>query len=310
MNLVTCGAQATIPIVARARAASPTSPTREIVSTIASRSRRPRARARTSTSSRPPRPRGAGVDRRRRRGEGDHHPQPGRPADHDAQHRLRARSPSPTRRRSRRPSPPRSPSVAAYVPGYRLKIGAARSPTASSRVLVEVEGAGDFLPPYAGNLDIMTARRGAGRRAARRGVARTEPRAPDRRHDAARRLARGPPPVRASRSRPSRGRSTRPACGRSRSATATASAASSIQYGRAAHPDAELLGGRRGASSSGPGSRSRSCPAIGTQAGPRGGPRGRRQRRARRRRVCTEADIGDPAPAAGARARDARALGS
>ena len=53
--------------------------------------------------------------------------------------------------------------VQQYVPGDRLlrppQFDAGFTPDGRGRVaiFVEVEGAGDFLPPYAGNLDIMTA---------------------------------------------------------------------------------------------------------------------------------------------------------
>ena len=54
--------------------------------------------------------------------------------------------------------------VQAYVPGYRLKnepVFEVRDTPEGKRTLIvtllEVTGAGDFLTPYAGNLDIMTA---------------------------------------------------------------------------------------------------------------------------------------------------------
>lgn len=57
--------------------------------------------------------------------------------------------------------------ISAYVPGYRLKaepiieqdhfVTPGGPVAARAVVLLEVEGAGDYFPPYAGNLDIMTA---------------------------------------------------------------------------------------------------------------------------------------------------------
>ncbi|MBC6448280.1 acetaldehyde dehydrogenase (acetylating) [Actinokineospora xionganensis] len=160
VNLITCGGQATIPIVAAVSRVVPVSYA-EIVATVSSASAGPGTRANidefTRTTSR-----GIEVVGGAERGKAIIVLNPSDPpmvmrdtifcaipedADTDkiaqSVHDMVAE-------------------VATYVPGYRLLSDPQFDPSddggpARVTVFVEVEGAGDFLPPYAGNLDIMTA---------------------------------------------------------------------------------------------------------------------------------------------------------
>jgi acetaldehyde dehydrogenase len=159
VNMVTCGGQATIPMVYAVSRVVPV-PYAEIVATVASKSAGPGTRANidefTRTTSQAIEACG-GVDR----GKAIIVLNPAEPplimrdtifceipsdADHDAiDASIREVAAY----------------VQTYVPGYRLRVDPqfSVSPDGSHRVavFVDVEGAGDFFPPYAGNLDIMTA---------------------------------------------------------------------------------------------------------------------------------------------------------
>jgi acetaldehyde dehydrogenase len=174
VNMVTCGGQATIPIVAAISRVVPV-PYAEIVASIASKSAGPGTRANIdefteTTASAIEQVGGA------QRGKAIIILNPAEPPliMRDTVFVLVA-APNPATHAEIRQSVEKMvDDVAAYVPGYRLKQqvqiaeipadqpvhtlleqGAAR-PTHQVSVFLEVEGAAHYLPAYAGNLDIMT----------------------------------------------------------------------------------------------------------------------------------------------------------
>jgi acetaldehyde dehydrogenase len=165
LNLITCGGQATVPIVAAVTRVTPV-PYAEIVSTVASRSAGPGTRQNIDEFTR--RTAQGLVDiGGARLGKAIIVLNPAEPPI-IMRNTVYCALTDDTDREAVAASIERMVAeVATYVPGYRLKSspvlekGPFRTPGGEvpGRVttLLEVQGAGDFLPPYAGNLDIMTA---------------------------------------------------------------------------------------------------------------------------------------------------------
>ncbi|OPX06670.1 acetaldehyde dehydrogenase (acetylating) [Gordonia sp. i37] len=174
VNMVTCGGQATIPIVAAISAEAPV-PYAEIVASIASASAGPGTRANidefTETTSAAIVAVGGAA-----RGKAIIILNPADPPliMRDTVFALIEAPDVATRESIRESIATMVAAVSAYVPGYRLKqevqiaevpadqtvetllpLGATR-PTHQVSVFLEVEGAAHYLPAYAGNLDIMT----------------------------------------------------------------------------------------------------------------------------------------------------------
>ncbi|WP_421617071.1 acetaldehyde dehydrogenase (acetylating) [Brevibacillus sp. TJ4] len=154
INLITCGGQATIPIVHAINRVSPVQYA-EIVATIASKSAGPGTRANidefTETTSR-----GIEAIGGAKQGKAIIILNPAEPpivmrdtvyalVEDDADQQAIAAAIEDV-----------VSDIQSYVPGYRLRT----EPIFDGKkvtVFLEVEGAGDYLPTYAGNLDIMTA---------------------------------------------------------------------------------------------------------------------------------------------------------
>ena len=159
INMVTCGGQATIPIVAAVSRVVPV-PYAEIVASIASRSAGPGTRANidefTETTARAVASVGGA-----RRGKAIIVLNPAEPPliMRDTVHCLVSAPSAETRDAIRVSIEEMVALVAKYVPGYRLKqkVQITEVPDGHQvSVFLEVEGAAHYLPAYAGNLDIMT----------------------------------------------------------------------------------------------------------------------------------------------------------
>jgi acetaldehyde dehydrogenase len=162
INLVTCGGQATVPIVAAVTRVTPV-PYAEIVASIASRSAGPGTRANIDEFTRTT-ARGLEVVGGAHRGKAIIVLNPAEPPVLMRDTIFCAIDPDADREAIGSSIERMVADVAAYVPGYRLvappQFDDARpewDDRARVTVLLEVEGNGDHLPPYAGNLDIMTA---------------------------------------------------------------------------------------------------------------------------------------------------------
>jgi acetaldehyde/propanal dehydrogenase len=154
VNMVTCGGQATIPMVAAVSRVQPVE-YGEIVATVASRSVGPGTRQNIDEFTRTT----AGAVERiggAKRGKAIIVINPAEPPliMRDTIHCATETAPDVDAITASIHAMVRE--VQRYVPGYRLKNGPVFDGKRVS-VFVEVEGLGDYLPKYAGNLDIMTA---------------------------------------------------------------------------------------------------------------------------------------------------------
>lgn len=154
VNMVTCGGQATIPMVAAVSRVQPVDYA-EIVATVSSRSAGPGTRKNIDEFTRTT-ARGIEIVGGAKRGKAIIILNPAEPPliMRDTVHCLTATEPDQTRIIE---SVYRMiTEVQRYVPGYSLKNGPVFDGNRVS-IYLEVEGLGDYLPKYAGNLDIMTA---------------------------------------------------------------------------------------------------------------------------------------------------------
>ena len=154
VNMVSCGGQATIPIVAAVSRVQPVAYA-EIVATVASRSIGPGTRNNIDEFTRTTR---AGVEQvgGARKGKAIIVINPAEPPliMRDTIHCLTEDEPDQDAITASIHAMIQD--VQRYVPGYRLKNGPVFDGKRVS-TFMEVAGAGDYLPTYAGNLDIMTA---------------------------------------------------------------------------------------------------------------------------------------------------------
>ena len=154
VNMVTCGGQATIPMVAAVSRVQSVS-YGEIVATVSSKSVGPGTRKNIDEFTRTT----AGAVEKvggARKGKAIIVINPAEPPliMRDTIHCLTDETPD--QDAIRKSVDDMVAEVQKYVPGYRLKNGPVFDGNRVS-MFMEVEGLGDFLPKYAGNLDIMTA---------------------------------------------------------------------------------------------------------------------------------------------------------